>query len=94
MTDAELLKMTKSNLQIAGSTWDDYLAQLLTAAQGAIATQGITLDLEKIDDCNLVVMYASYLYRKRADDNPSMPRMLRYELNNRLFAQKVAAEEE
>ena len=94
MTDAELLKMTKSNLQIAGSTWDDYLAQLLTAAQGAIATQGITLDLEKIDDCNLVVMYASYLYRKRADDNPSMPRMLRYELNNRLFSQKVAAEEE
>ena len=94
MTDAELLKMTKSNLQIAGSTWDDYLAQLLTAAQGAIATQGITLDLEKIDDCNLVVMYASYLYRKRADDNPAMPRMLRYELNNRLFAQKVAAEEE
>lgn len=94
MTDAELLKMTKSNLQIAGSTWDDYLAQLLTAAQGAIATQGITLDLEKIDDCNLVVMYASYLYRKRADDNPAMPRMLRYELNNRLFSQKVAAEEE
>ena len=94
MTDAELLKMTKSNLQIAGSTWDDYLAQLLTAAQGAIATQGIMLDLEKIDDCNLVVMYASYLYRKRADDNPSMPRMLRYELNNRLFSQKVAAEEE
>lgn len=96
MTDAELLKMTKSNLQIAGSTWDDYLAQLLTAAQGAIATQGITLDLEKIYDCNLIVMYASYLYlyRKRADDNPSMPRMLRYELNNRLFSQKVAAEEE
>lgn len=93
MTDAELLKMTKSNLQIAGSTWDDYLAQLLTAAQGAIATQGITLDLEKIDDCNLVVMYASYLYRKRADDNPAMPRMLRYELNNRLFSQKVAPEE-
>ena len=94
MTDAELLKMTKSNLQIAGSTWDDYLAQLLTAAQGVIATQGITLNLEKIDDCNLVVMYASYLYRKRADDNPAMPRMLRYELNNRLFSQRVAAEEE
>ena len=89
MTDAELLKMTKSNLQIAGSTWDDYLAQLLTAAQGVIATQGITLNLEKIDDCNLVVMYASYLYRKRADDNPAMPRMLRYALNNRLLSVKA-----
>ena len=93
MTDAELLMMTKSNLQIAGSTWDAYLAQLIIAAQEAIATQGITLDLEQVSDCNLVVMYASYLYRKRADDNPAMPRMLRYELNNRLFSQKVAPEE-
>lgn len=93
MTDAELLMMTKSNLQIAGSIWDAYLAQLIIAAQGAIATQGITLDLEQVSDCNLVVMYASYLYRKRADDNPAMPRMLRYELNNRLFSQKVAPEE-
>lgn len=93
MTDAELLTMTKSNLQIAGFTWDAYLAQLIIAAQEAIATQGITLDLEQVSDCNLVVMYASYLYRKRADDNPAMPRMLRYELNNRLFSQKVAPEE-
>ena len=85
--------MTKSNLQIAGFTWDAYLAQLIIAAQEAIATQGITLDLEQVSDCNLVVMYASYLYRKRADDNPAMPRMLRYELNNRLFSQKVAPEE-
>ena len=89
MTDAELLTMTKNNLQIAGSTWDAYLAQLITAAQDAIATQGITLDLGQIGDCNLVVMYASYLYRKRAEDNPGMPRMLRYELNNRLFAEKT-----
>lgn len=93
MTDAELLTMTKSNLQIAGFTWDAYLAQLIIAAQEAIATQGITLDLEQVSDCNLVVMYASYFYRKRADDNPAMPRMLRYELNNRLFSQKVAPEE-
>ena len=93
MTDAELLTMTKSNLQIAGFTWDAYLARLIIAAQEAIATQGITLDLEQVSDCNLVVMYASYLYRKRADDNPAMPRMLRYELNNRLFSQKVAPEE-
>ena len=48
MTDAELLMMTKSNLQIAGFTWDAYLAQLIIAAQEAIATQGITLDLEQV----------------------------------------------
>lgn len=94
MTDAELLILTKSNLQIAGSTWDNYLTRLIEAAKEAIRTEGITLNADSIRDCNLVVMYASYLYRKRAEDNPSMPRMLRYELNNRLFAQKAAAEEE
>lgn len=92
MTDADLLTMTKSNLQIAGTTWDEYLVRLIDVAKSAIATQGIVLDPDRIDDCNLVVMYASYLYRKRADDNPVMPRMLRYELNNRLFAGKLGDE--
>ena len=60
--------MTKSNLQIAGSSFDDY-------------------------DCNLIVMYTSYLYRKRVGDDPVMPRMLRYALNNRVFAEKANAKE-
>ena len=92
MTDADILAMLKSNLQIMGSTWDAYLGQLAEAAKGYIRAQGIALDLSQIRDCNLVVMYASYLYRKRADDAPSMPRMLRYELNNRLMEQKTASE--
>lgn len=89
MTITEILTMTKSNLQIAGDSFDDYLTMLIEAAQRSIAEEGITLDLESINDCNLVVMYASYLYRKRMGDDPSMPRMLRYGLNNRLFAQKT-----
>ena len=89
MTITEILTMTKSNLQIAGDSFDDYLTMLIEAAQRSIAEEGITLDLESIKDCNLVVMYASYLYRKRMGDDPSMPRMLRYGLNNRLFAQKT-----
>ena len=36
------------------------------------------------EDAQLVVMYASYLYRKRSTNEP-MPRMLRYALNNRVF---------
>lgn len=89
MTITEILTMTKSNLQIAGDSFDDYLTMLIEAAQNSIAEEGITLDLESINDCNLVVMYTSYLYRKRMGDDPSMPRMLRYGLNNRLFAQKT-----
>lgn len=89
MTDAEILTMLKANLQILTSAYDAYLAQLITAAESEIAREGITLSLSDLNDVNIVVMYAAYLYRKRADDTPVMPRMLRYALNNRLFAEKV-----
>ena len=93
MTRSEILSMTKSNLQIAGSSFDDYLEFLIDAAQNAIKAEGITIDFDAIDDCNLIVMYTSYLYRKRVGDDPVMPRMLRYALNNRVFAEKAKAEE-
>lgn len=88
MTDADLLALSKANLQITSSAYDAYLSHLIGAAKNEITREGITLSLDAIDDCNLIVMYASYLYRKRAEDGP-MPRMLRYALNNRLFAEKV-----
>lgn len=54
------------------------------------------------DDGNLIVMYAAYLYRMRVSVTEGyqsaalrpqgMPYMLRYALNNRLFAQKMGAE--
>ncbi len=67
-----------------------------------ISYEGITLDLSDIGDCNLLVMYAAYLYRKRAESTVNnnmtwvagMPRMLRYAMNNRLFAQKMSETEE
>ena len=90
MTDATILAMTKANLQIIqrNTLQDDYLRTLITSAQEMITREGITLT-DSFEDGNLVVMYAAYLYRKRADDAPVMPRMLRYALNNRLFSQKV-----
>ena len=91
MTHSDILAMTKSNLQISGDMFDSYLGMLIEAARGAIATEGITIDYESVEDCNIVVMYASYLYRKRLGDDPSMPRMLRYAMNNKLFAQKAKA---
>lgn len=89
MTDAEILGMTKLNLALTSTTWDTYLTNLIGAAKSAIGREGITLDMNSIEDCNLVVMYAAYLYRKRAEDNPPMPRMLRYALNNRVFSEKA-----
>lgn len=89
MRNSDIHAMLKSNLQILGTAWDNYLAQLVEVAKREIEREGIELDTSEIDDANLIVMYASYLYRKRNDDSPAMPRMLRYALNNRLFAQKV-----
>ena len=86
--------MTKLNLQLTGTAFDGYLSELIIpAAKKAISQEGITLDLTDLNDCNIVVMYASYLYRKRADTEAGMPRMLRYALNNRLFAEKAKAPE-
>ena len=90
MTDATILEMLKANLQLVNALQDSYLTNLITAAREMITREGITLT-DTIEDGNLVVMYAAYLYRKRADDAPVMPRMLRYALNNRLFSQKVSA---
>lgn len=91
MTNETILAMLKVNLQIiAGNTLQDaYLQNLIETAKQMITREGITL-ADTIEDGNLVVMYAAYLYRKRADDSPVMPRMLRYALNNRLFSQKVS----
>lgn len=82
--------MLKANLEIipANTLWDVYLTGLITASEQMIGREGITLG-DSLEDANLVVMYAAYLYRKRATDNAPMPRMLRYALNNRLFAEKV-----
>ena len=92
MTDAELLTMLKADLEIiaANTSKDDYLAQLITAAKQFIEKEGASLDLDQMEDCTLVVMYAAYLYRKRAEDSVAMPRMLRWALNNRIFSEKVS----
>jgi len=88
MTDTILLSLVKSNLTIMGGTWDTYLLNLIAVSKKEITREGITLDVDSADDCNLIVMYASYLYRKRAEDTAAMPRMLRYALNNRVISEK------
>ena len=46
--------------------------------------EGVTLT-NSAEDAQLIIMYAAYLYRKRAT-NEGMPRMLRWALNNRIFS--------
>jgi hypothetical protein len=85
----DILLMLKTDLGIMQSTiYDERLNQYIEAAKGSIAEEGVTLDLEKLEDCQLVVMYAAWTWRKR-DSGEGMPRMLRYALNKRVFKEKI-----
>ena len=86
----EILVALKIDLQIATDKMDIYLLQLIQAARAYIKTEGIVLDCSTGDGM-LVEMYAAYLYRRRREENVTMPRMLRWALNNRLFSQKAWA---
>ena len=103
MTDAELLVMLEYNLELIMDYMDAEskaqkeaeLTHYLNSAKAFIKTEGVTLDMSRIDDCQLVIMYAAWLYDKRKTQSSyngqehGMPRMLRWALNNRLFSQKV-----
>ena len=72
--------------------YDDRLKQILRSSETAIKKEGVsTLDNTDLDDCQLIVMYAAWIWRKR-DTQEGMPRMLRWSLNNRIFAEKAASE--
>lgn len=83
-----LLDTLKMNLSLTTTAYDDYLIELIKVSRQMIAREGIEIRCTA-EDAQLIVMYAAYLFRKRAEDNPIMPRMLRYALNNRLFGQKI-----
>lgn len=94
-----MLTMLKTDLGILTTTaYDARLTQLLTASQQYIINEGAsTLDASNIEDAQLIVMYAAWLWRKRDGatgpvqnyDATTMPRMLRLMLNNRVFKEKA-----
>ena len=88
MTKEEILFILKTDLQICANSYNNYLEKLIETATAAIEKEGIKLS-ETIEDGMLVEMYAAYLYIKRREENAAMPRMLRWQLNNRLFSQKA-----
>lgn len=89
--DAALLKLLKQDLGMMSASKDELLMLVIGSAKEAIEREGITLR-DTVDDAHLIVMYAAWLFRKRAKDTDAagMPRMLRYAMNNRLFSEKLA----
>lgn len=90
MSEQDILKILKIDLQVSVNALDEYLLFLISSAKEFILKEGITLATSQ-DDALLVEMYAAYLYRKRKEQQNEMPRMLRWALNNRLFSEKGAA---
>lgn len=104
MNNEIILTMLKQGLEIITDYMDSEsraakeleLMQYVMTAESYIAREGIELQ-DTVDDQMLVSMYAMWLYDKRKTTGSkytsyyiqNMPRMLRYNLNNRLFQQKV-----
>ncbi len=94
MDQTAILSSVKLDLQLIGTAYDSFLAELIEQAIEEIGNYGITLAAASNADAGLVRMYAAWLYRNRAATNPAdsaMPRMLQYALNNRLFKEKMTA---
>lgn len=92
MTEQDRLSMLKDDLRIASNGFDQRLAQILESSEKAIIAEGAsTLDNTVLEDVQLIVMYAAWVWRRR-DTGEGMPRMLRWSLNNRIFAEKARAE--
>lgn len=87
-----ILEMLKIDLGISTSAFDERLSQYIDYAIGEIEREGCALDDSKTEDCTLIAMYAAWLWRNR-DTGAGMPRMIRYALNNKVFAQKLQGEE-
>lgn len=90
MNEELLLTSLRATLGISSQIFNNELLVRIRAAQSRIRREGITLE-DNTDDRDLVVMYAAYLWRSRSTGE-EMPRMLRYALNNRLFAGKASGE--
>lgn len=92
MTDAQitsLLASLKIDLGILRTTaYDSRLTEIIKSSFDMITEQGATLDVTRAEDAQLVVMYSAWLWRRR-DTGEGMPRMIRYQLNNRIFSEKL-----
>jgi hypothetical protein len=92
MTEAQItaiLSSLKVDLGILRTTaYDSRLKEIIKSSFQMIEREGATLDVSLLEDAQLVVMYSTWLWRKR-DSGEGMPRMLRWALNNRILSEKA-----
>lgn len=94
--EESMLTMLKIDLGISTNSYDERLGQYITTAKAEISREGIVFpETLTVDDMQVIVMYSAWMWRRRDGEagrygsGTSMPRMIRYMLNNKLFAQKM-----
>ena len=85
----ELLAALKVDLGITTDAYNERLLMIIASAKQLITREGVTIDESALEDQQIIIMYASWLWRRR-DTGEGMPRMLRWALNNRVFGPKMA----
>lgn len=87
-TTQTALGMLKVDIGIMNATaYDTRLTQYIESAKKSIVREGASLS-DDVEDVQLVVMYAEWLWRKR-DTGDGMPRNLRWMLNNKILSEKA-----
>ena len=89
MSETQMLAMLKIDLGITATAYDERLQQYLQASRDEIEREGVELSpSDDVADANLLIQYAAWMWRKR-DTGEGMPRMVRWQINNRLFTREV-----
>lgn len=91
MSDSDILAMLTVDLGLTTEAYNDRLTQIIASAKAEIEREGVILDTADTAHCQLIVMYAAWLWRNR-DTQTGMPRMVRYALNNLILSQKMGGE--
>lgn len=89
-TAEALLPDLKIDLGITSNAYDSRLTDQLDAALQEIDAMGAKLT-DDARDRNLVLMYAAWRWRSRAEQTP-MGRMLQLALNNRILGEAAQAD--
>lgn len=94
MDDSTIKEIIRIDLGVSveAEDYDRLIDMMISRAKRAIEEEGITIQ-DNDEDGALVEQYAAWLLRKRKENAP-FPRMLRYQLNNRLLSEKMKKSEE
>lgn len=91
----ELLEMLKIDRSISTTAYDERLLQYLERAQAEITLEGYTFQgTLTVKEMSIIVALAGFYWDNRTygNMNQTMPRSIRYELNNMILAQKMKEE--